>query len=118
MGIRTVFTDHSLFGFDDAASILTNKLLEGTLKNVDAVICVSHIGYVFPWSCFLHLSQMQRRRENTVLRGRLLEESDKNPSTLAVRQNVYVIPNAIIADHFKPSAVPTTTPQTSNELDP
>lgn len=44
MGIRTVFTDHSLFGFDDAASILTNKLMVGTLKNVDAVICVSHTG--------------------------------------------------------------------------
>lgn len=46
MGIRTVFTDHSLFGFDDAASILTNKLLVGNLLNVDAVICVSHTGYV------------------------------------------------------------------------
>ena len=46
MGIRTVFTDHSLFGFDDAASILTNKLMVGTLKNVDAVICVSHTGSV------------------------------------------------------------------------
>jgi phosphatidylinositol N-acetylglucosaminyltransferase subunit A len=46
MGVRTVFTDHSLFGFEDAASILTNKLLEAALKNVDAVICVSHIGYI------------------------------------------------------------------------
>ena len=43
-GIRTVFTDHSLFGFEDAASILTNKLLEATLANVDGVICVSHTG--------------------------------------------------------------------------
>ena len=47
MGIRTVFTDHSLFGFDDAASILTNKLMVGSLKNVDAVICVSHTGSVY-----------------------------------------------------------------------
>lgn len=46
MGIRTVFTDHSLFGFDDAASILTNKLLQGMLSHVDAAICVSHTGYV------------------------------------------------------------------------
>ena len=45
LGVRTVFTDHSLFGFDDAASILTNKLLEGMLRNVDAAICVSYIGY-------------------------------------------------------------------------
>lgn len=44
MGIRTVFTDHSLFGFDDAASILTNKLLEAMLSHVDAAICVSHTG--------------------------------------------------------------------------
>jgi phosphatidylinositol glycan class A protein len=43
-GVRTVFTDHSLFGFEDAASILTNKLLAAALKNVDAVICVSHTG--------------------------------------------------------------------------
>lgn len=44
LGIRTVFTDHSLFGFADAASILTNKLLEVALRNVDAVICVSYTG--------------------------------------------------------------------------
>ena len=44
LGIRTVFTDHSLFGFDDAASILTNKLLVATLAHVHAAICVSHTG--------------------------------------------------------------------------
>jgi phosphatidylinositol N-acetylglucosaminyltransferase subunit A len=75
LGVRTVFTDHSLFGFDDAASILTNKLLEGALRNVDRVICVSHTG-----------------RENTVLRARLLPES------------TYVIPNAIVADQFRPAS--------------
>ncbi|KAH9995194.1 transferase [Russula compacta] len=74
LGARTVFTDHSLFGFADAASILTNKLLEGMLRNVDAAICVSYIG-----------------RENTVLRANLLPQS------------VYVIPNAIVADHFCPA---------------
>lgn len=42
MGIRTVFTDHSLFGFADASSILTNKLLKFTLSDVDHVICVSN----------------------------------------------------------------------------
>ena len=44
-GIRTVFTDHSLFALDDAAGILTNKLLAAGLCNVGAVICVSHTGY-------------------------------------------------------------------------
>ncbi|EEY19502.1 phosphatidylinositol N-acetylglucosaminyltransferase GPI3 subunit [Verticillium alfalfae VaMs.102] len=42
MGLRTLFTDHSLFGFADATSILTNKLLKFTLSDVDHVICVSH----------------------------------------------------------------------------
>ncbi|KAF9450234.1 glycosyltransferase family 4 protein [Macrolepiota fuliginosa MF-IS2] len=85
MGIRTVFTDHSLFGFEDAASILTNKLLVATLKNVDAVICVSHTG-----------------RENTVLRGQLFEKDRDDPTKLSVRRNIYVIPNAIVAEQFKP----------------
>jgi phosphatidylinositol glycan class A protein len=44
MGIRTVFTDHSLFGFGDAVGILTNKLLAGALRNADGVICVSNTG--------------------------------------------------------------------------
>ncbi|KAG6810561.1 hypothetical protein H0H92_011315 [Tricholoma furcatifolium] len=85
MGIRTIFTDHSLFGFEDAASILTNKLLVGTLKNVDAVICVSHTS-----------------RENTVLRGELFEKDPQDPAKHVVRPNVYVIPSALVADEFRP----------------
>ena len=42
MGLRTVFTDHSLFGFADGSSIITNKLLELVLADVDHAICVSH----------------------------------------------------------------------------
>ncbi|KAL0958026.1 hypothetical protein HGRIS_000202 [Hohenbuehelia grisea] len=84
-GIRTVFTDHSLFGFADAASILTNKLLAGTLRNVDAVICVSHTG-----------------RENTVLRGELYHQVGDDPKSIMVNDNVYVIPNTLVADQFQP----------------
>lgn len=73
MGLKTVFTDHSLFGFADAAGILTNKLLEFTLSDVGHVICVSH-------TC----------KENTVLRARL------------DAQNVSVIPNAVVSDKFRP----------------
>ncbi|GJJ10663.1 hypothetical protein Clacol_004890 [Clathrus columnatus] len=80
LGIRTVFTDHSLFGFADAASILTNKLLEVALKNVDGVICVSYTS-----------------RENTVLRAVI-------PPDL-----VHVIPNAIIAEQFQPRETPLAT---------
>ncbi|KAG8930032.1 hypothetical protein FRC01_003380 [Tulasnella sp. 417] len=77
LGIRTIFTDHSLFGFDDAATILTNKLLVGALRNVDAVICVSNTG-----------------RENTVLRAHL---------PLPAKSHVYVIPNAVIPEQFTPT---------------
>ncbi|KAK3320544.1 glycosyltransferase family 4 protein [Cercophora scortea] len=73
MGLRTVFTDHSLFGFADAASIMTNKLLKFTLSDVDHVICVSH-------TC----------KENTVLRASL------DPLMVSV------IPNAVVAENFKP----------------
>lgn len=44
IGIKAVFTDHSLFGFADTASILTNKLLKFALSDVDHVVCVSHTG--------------------------------------------------------------------------
>jgi len=107
MGIRTVFTDHSLFGFDDAASILTNKLMVGTLKNVDAVICVSHTGHVIPLPCFA-LAHPSSRRENTVLRGQLYERSEKDPKVPEVRKSVYVIPNALVAEQFRPRVKPTT----------
>ncbi|KAL6720606.1 Phosphatidylinositol N-acetylglucosaminyltransferase GPI3 subunit [Lecanora helva] len=75
MGLRTVFTDHSLFGFADAASILTNKLLKFTLSDVDHVIGVSH-------TC----------KENTVLRASL------DPLMVSV------IPNAVVAENFRPLA--------------
>ncbi|KAL9129294.1 MAG: hypothetical protein Q9217_002204 [Psora testacea] len=73
MGLRTVFTDHSLFGFADAGSILTNKLLKFTLSDVDHVIGVSH-------TC----------KENTVLRASL------DPLMVSV------IPNAVVAENFEP----------------
>nr|XP_042912953.1 phosphatidylinositol N-acetylglucosaminyltransferase subunit A-like [Parasteatoda tepidariorum] len=44
MGLNTVFTDHSLFGFADASAIITNKLLQMTLSVCNHVICVSHTG--------------------------------------------------------------------------
>ncbi|CAF3797262.1 unnamed protein product [Rotaria magnacalcarata] len=42
LGIRTVFTDHSLFGFADLSSILTNKVLQVSLVDCHHIICVSH----------------------------------------------------------------------------
>ena len=46
MGIKSVFTDHSLFGFADASSIITNKFLEFSLANADHIICVSNTRFV------------------------------------------------------------------------
>jgi len=42
MRLKTVFTDHSLFGFADGSSIHTNKLLQFTLCDTQQVVCVSH----------------------------------------------------------------------------
>ncbi|GJQ84946.1 hypothetical protein Trydic_g547 [Trypoxylus dichotomus] len=71
--LKTVFTDHSLFGFADASAIITNKFLEITLSDCNHCICVSHTG-----------------KENTVLRGRV----DFN--------KVSVIPNAVDTYTFTP----------------
>jgi len=68
-----VFTDHSLFGFADAASINVNKYLKFTLSNIDHCICVSHTD-----------------RENLVLRAAL------DPRIVSA------IPNAVDARKFEP----------------
>ena len=94
MGLRTVFTDHSLFGFADAASILTNKLLKFSLSDVDHVICVSHTWYVlriFTLTCLT-----QNSKENTVLRASL------DPLMVSV------IPNAVVAENFRPRNYPAS----------
>jgi glycosyltransferase involved in cell wall biosynthesis len=81
MGCAVVFTDHSLFGFADAASICTNKVLKWTLSDVQAVVCVSHTS-----------------KENTVLRACL-------PS-----RRVFVIPNAVDTSKFEPFPRPEVQP--------
>jgi phosphatidylinositol glycan class A protein len=73
LGIASVYTDHSLFGFDDLASVVLNRVLQTTLSQVDAAICVSH-------TC----------RDNLILRARL------DPSC------VRVIPNAVDPSKFTP----------------
>ena len=89
MGLRTVFTDHSLFGFADAGSILTNKLLKFTLSDVDHVICVSHTWYVQSL-CLYYAMLTTCSKENTVLRASL------DPLMVSV------IPNAVVAENFRP----------------
>ncbi|QRW05747.1 glycosyltransferase family 4 protein [Ceratobasidium sp. AG-Ba] len=93
LGIRTVFTDHSLFSLDDATGILTNKLLAGALKSVDAVIGVSHTG-----------------RENTILRANAVAEVVQDPTN----SRFFVVPNAISPEQFKPG--PATERDLKNKI--
>jgi phosphatidylinositol glycan class A protein len=74
MGVRTVFTDHSLFEFKDAASIHLNKVLKWALSEIDAAIAVSHTN-----------------KENLALRSRI------DPS------KIYVVPNAVDTSKFTPN---------------
>lgn len=73
LGIPTVYTDHSLFSFDDVASIILNRVLQTTLSSVSAVICVSY-------TC----------RDNLMLRARLSPHK------------AHVIPNAVDPTQFTP----------------
>lgn len=68
-----VFTDHSLFGFADVSSVLTNKLLTVSLCDTNHIVCVSYTS-----------------KENTVLRAAL------NPMVVSV------IPNAVDPTDFTP----------------
>ena len=72
MGFKSIYTDHSLFGFADAACIHLNKLLKIFLSDIDHAISVSHTS-----------------RENLSLRASL------NP------YNISVIPNAVVSFLFK-----------------
>lgn len=73
MGFKTIFTDHSLFAFNDAASFHVNKILKYILSEVDHSISVSHIS-----------------KENLSMRASL------NPNKISV------IPNAVDCNKFTP----------------
>ena len=73
LGLRSVFTDHSLFVFSDASAIITNTFLKFSLANTSHSICVSHTG-----------------KENKVLRGSVSPEK------------VSVITNAVDSVAFRP----------------
>jgi phosphatidylinositol glycan class A protein len=73
LGLPSVYTDHSLFQFDDLAGVILNRVLETTLSTLDAAICVSH-------AC----------RDNLILRAKI------DPA------KVSVIPNAVDPSKFTP----------------
>lgn len=73
-GIKTVFTEHSLFCFNDFTGIHLNKLIKWSFRDLDAAICVSH-------AC----------RDNFVLRAKV------DPS------KTFTIPNAVDSNRFTPN---------------
>jgi glycosyltransferase involved in cell wall biosynthesis len=75
LGLSTAYTDHSLFSLDDLAGVILNRVIQTTLCNVDAAICVSY-------TC----------RDNFVLRTRMKKTTDR----------VFVIPNAVDPTQFTP----------------
>ncbi|CAD8138046.1 unnamed protein product [Paramecium pentaurelia] len=74
MGFKTVFTDHSLFAFNDASSFHVNKILKYILCEIDHSISVSHVS-----------------KENLSMRASL------DP------RNISVIPNAVDCSRFTPN---------------
>jgi phosphatidylinositol glycan class A protein len=73
LGLKTVFTEHSLFCFNDFTGIHLNKLIKWGFRDLDAAICVSH-------AC----------KDNLVLRASL------DPS------KTFTIPNAVDSEKFTP----------------
>jgi phosphatidylinositol glycan class A protein len=75
MGLKTVFTEHSLFSYSDLFGIHLNKLIKWSFRDLDAAICVSH-------AC----------KDNFVLRAKL------DPKI------TFTIPNAVDSDKFTTKA--------------
>lgn len=80
LGLASVYTDHSLFGLNDVASVILNRVLQTTLSTVNAAICVSN-------AC----------RDNLILRTHL------NPAKFRV------IPNAVDPFKFSPASTITNS---------
>ena len=60
LNLRTVFTDHSLFGFADASAILSNKLvLRYSLSNADRLVCVSHTRFILPFFLWIKIKRLR-----------------------------------------------------------
>ena len=74
LGLKTVFTEHSLYGYNEFFSINLNKIIKWCFKDLDAAICVSN-------AC----------KENFVLRAKY------DPT------RTFTIPNAVDSDKFRPN---------------
>mmetsp|Transcript_11421 Transcript_11421/g.17209 ORF Transcript_11421/g.17209 Transcript_11421/m.17209 type:complete len:344 (-) Transcript_11421:365-1396(-) len=73
LGLKTVFTEHSLYSYNDFTGIHLNKLIKWSFRDLDAAICVSH-------AC----------KDNFVLRAKV------DP------HQTFTIPNAVDSNRFTP----------------
>lgn len=80
MGLKTVFTDHSLFGFGDSGSIHLNMVIKFIFASLDHIIAVSNIG-----------------KQNIILRTDIPKEK---------WNKISVLPNAVDTQAFRPSEIP------------
>ena len=101
LGLETVFTDHSLFGFADASAIVTNTFLKFSLANIDHCICVSHTGKENTGKN-LHDTKLYFRSD-------INHQNNFNVSSFSIvlrsgipKVNVSVIPNAVDSYIFHP----------------
>ena len=105
---RTCFTDHSLFGFADASSILTNKILKWSLANVDHVICVAHTRLLLSLSsdAFRSLSDLVEKqgKHRPSIRNRS-EKRFGDPKRCRLRQ----IHSSVVSSRHKEKSSTTTT---------
>lgn len=74
MGLKTCFTDHSLFGFADYNDMILNRATKQLLEGIHAAITVSHCG-----------------KDNLALRANIPPEK------------IYVIPNSVDTKRFTPN---------------
>lgn len=74
LGVKTIVTEHTHFGYSDIGCISMNKMAKWYLKDIDATICVSH-----------------SLKENFTMRGKV------NPHTC------FTIPNAVDTNKFAPN---------------
>jgi len=73
-GVKTCFTEHSLFTFGDQFGVHLNKIIKWTMRDLDAAICVSN-------AC----------KDNFVLRA------GYDPT------RTFTIPNAVDSERFTPN---------------
>ncbi len=101
LGVRTAFSDHSLFGFRRRCEYPDKQALSGDAEECrHNHLCISYWVRIYTFYLFVVLTIC--RRESTILWGELFDKSG------GVWDKVYVIPNALVPEHFQPGTLKTS----------